>query len=94
MMGMLISCSTTTKNNKRVVVLETPESNCKKIGFMKSSGFSIIPFVGRAMAKSMIESKAKELKANAIVITRNEGFFYSEIDADGFHCREVAQIKI
>lgn len=91
---MITGCASHGKKEKKVQVMTEPVKSCHKVAYVTSSGFSLIPYLGKMMAKSILEDKARELKANAIVITRESGVFYSELEADGFICKEVAPIKV
>ena len=81
-----IGCA--TKNSNSAQFVEKPDPDCMKVSTLRSEGFSIIPFVGGAIAKSMLEKKAKDYKSNTVVITKQAGFFHVEIEADGYQCKK------
>lgn len=86
----LVSCASQNKNGSTKYI-EKPSKECVKVAQMSSVGFSIIPGVGRALAKSMLEKKAEEMKANSIMLTKENGFFHVELEADGFKCRDFKE---
>lgn len=86
---LAIGCASTS-GNKSVSFVEKPKDDCAKVATLGAEGFSFIPGIGKSLAKSMLENKAGEFKADTIVITKEEGFFHSKINADGYRCNSLA----
>lgn len=79
-------------NKPSVEMTKTPGPLCFKVATLSADGFSIIPYLGRSLAKSMLENKASEFKADTISITSEEGIFHHTVKADGYKCK-IAEVK-
>ena len=80
----LASCSSTS--SKDSLFKDKVAKDCRAVTSLTSSGFSIFPPLASMMAKSLLEEKAKEFNANAIVINKKEGIFMVEYKATGYYC--------
>lgn len=87
-MLVLASCATTPQK-EMISYIEKPKADCIRLGDISAIGFSLIPPVASAFAKSMLEEKATEFKANSIRIDSQSGIFQVEIKATGFRCADV-----
>lgn len=76
----------TNSSNKKISFVEKPKIDCIKVASLSSVGFSFIPPIATALAKTMLEKKAEEYKANTIQITKESGVFQVEIEATGYRC--------
>lgn len=83
---LLVSGCATNPSNEKMSFVEKPKADCIKIGTFSTVGFSLIPPVATAVAKSMLEKKAEEYKANTIQINKETGIFQVEIEATGYRC--------
>ncbi len=81
---LLSSCATTKKDE--VVFMDSAPKNCYPVSSLSSTGVSIVPGVGRMIAKSMIRSKAKEYNSNMVVIESEEGTFQVDLEGTGYNC--------
>lgn len=82
-----VGCASSGSSSARF--LEEPRPDCMKVATLRSEGFSVIPFLGKELAKSMLEKKAIDYKSNTVVITKLTGVFHVEIEADGYQCKKV-----
>lgn len=85
---ILVSCASnpTTETVKYVTNIEP---GCVHVGSFSAIGFSIIPPVASAVAKSMLEKKAIEMRANTLQIKKDTGIFQVVIEAFGYRCSEI-----
>lgn len=90
----LTGCASSNHTKKELIVLKSDSSDCRKIAVLKSTGFSLVPFLGKYMANSMLEEKAKSMNANAIIITKETGFFQTDLEGYGLRCKDFSSIKV
>lgn len=81
----LTSCASMNSTSKAKFV-DQANPLCLKTGKLYSEAFSIIPFLAPEMAKSILSSKANDIKANTVVIDKEEGFFHVKYQASGYRC--------
>lgn len=79
-------------NKPSVEMTKAPGPLCFKVATLSADGFSIIPYLGRSLAKSMLQNKASEFKADTLSITSEEGIFHHTVKADGYRCK-TAEVK-
>lgn len=84
--ALFISSCATNKSNEKFSYIEKPKADCIKIGTFNTVGFSFIPPVASAVARSMLEQKAQEYKANTLQINKESGLFQVDIEATGYRC--------
>ncbi|MEA9358416.1 hypothetical protein SHI21_19425 [Bacteriovorax sp. PP10] len=83
---LLTSSCATNSSNEKILFVEKPKADCVKVASLSTIGFSLIPPVATAIAKTMLEKKAEEYKANTIQINKETGMFQVEIEATGYRC--------
>ena len=72
-----------------VEMTKAPGPLCFKVATLSAEGFSIIPYLGRSLANSMLQNKASEFKADTLSITSEEGVFHHTVKADGHRCKNA-----
>lgn len=86
---LVFGCASKTP---KVEMTKEPGPLCFKVATLSADGFSIFPYLGRSLAKSMLENKASEFKADTISITSEEGLFHHTVKADGYRCK-IVEVK-
>ena len=87
---VLASGCATNSSKEKISFVEKPKADCIKVATLSTFGFSFIPPVANAIAKSMLEKKAEEYKANTIQINKESGIFQVEIEATGYRCSRAS----
>ncbi|MCO4754094.1 MAG: hypothetical protein KC478_06410, partial [Bacteriovoracaceae bacterium] len=81
---LISSCASSKYSD--VVFVDSAPKNCYPVSSLRSTGVSLVPGVGRMIAKSMLKAKAKEYSSNTIVIDSEDGTFQVDLEATGYNC--------
>ena len=83
---LVTSGCASNSSSEKMSFVEKPKAGCVKVASFNTFGFSLIPPIATAVARSMLEKKAEEYRANTIQINKEEGIFQVEIEATGYRC--------
>lgn len=83
---ILAGCASTNKSADDAIFIDKASPECTQTATLNSSGFSLIPPVATAIAKSMLLENAKKYNSNRVLIIKQTGTFMVEIEAIGYMC--------
>jgi hypothetical protein len=78
---------------EEVKFVEKIENTCITVASVSSMGMSLIPPIASMTAKDMLVKKAKEYRANRLVLSKEEGTFQVELEATAYRCADEVAVK-